>query len=285
MSLTLIIANKAYSSWSFRPWILMRHFGIPFDEITIPLAQNDTQARIKSFSPSGKCPALRDGETLIWDSLSIIEYLVELHPQMPLWPAKREARAQARSLAAEIHSGFMSLRTHLPMNMRRAVRKRELTPNVSADIARIEEALEQTKAAFGQAGAFLFNEFSAADAMFAPLVNRFHVYDVGVRPSTRQYMDTVMALPAWQEWQAQALAEPWTIDKYETADSDTGELPSLTSNAKELAVVGQYEKQGTHYVMYSDGSVEVRSEHTVFHFKTMAELKAFLESEGRIPQE
>ncbi|HTV33628.1 MAG TPA: glutathione S-transferase family protein [Methylocella sp.] len=215
MSLTLVIANKVYSSWSFRPWILMRHFGIHFDEILIPLAQDDTGPRIKSFSPSGKCPALRDGETLVWDSLAIIEYLAELHPEKALWPTLPDARAQARSLSAEMHSGFMNLRAHLPMNMRRRVRKRELTPEVSADIARIEEAFSQAKTMFGQASDFLFGEFSAADAMFAPVVSRLHVYEVGVSPSTRRYMDAIMALPAWQEWQTQALAEPWTISKFE----------------------------------------------------------------------
>jgi glutathione S-transferase len=215
LSLTLVIANKAYSSWSFRPWILMRHFGIAFDEIVIPMAQEDTRTEMLRYSPAGKCPALRDGEIAVWDSLAIIEYVAESTPDKPLWPKPRAARAQARSLAAEMHSGFMGLRGLLPMNMRRAVKRHELTPEASADVARIEVAFKQARDAFGQAGSFLFGDFSGADAMFAPVVNRLHVYDVAVTAATRAYMDAMMALPAWQDWSAQAQAEPWTIGKYE----------------------------------------------------------------------
>jgi len=217
LSLTLIIANKAYSSWSFRPWILMRHFGIAFDEIVIPMAQDNTRSEMLRYSPAGKCPALRDGDITVWDSLAIIEYLAELTPDLPLWPKPRAARAAARSLAAEMHSGFMGLRQLLPMNMRRAVKRRELTAEAGADVARIEAAFKLARDAFGEAGRFLFGDFSAADAMFAPMVNRLHVYDVAVTPTTRAYMDAMMALPAWREWQAQAQAEPWTIGKYEAA--------------------------------------------------------------------
>jgi glutathione S-transferase len=172
------------------------------------------------FSPTGKCPSLHDGEIVIWDSLAIIEYVAELHPNMPIWPrtrAARAARAQARSLAAEMHSGFMGIRGLLPMNMRRKVKQRELTPEASADVARLEQAFKQARRKFGQAGAFLFGDFSAADAMFAPVVNRLHVYKVAVTPGTRAYMDVMMALPAWQNWSAQAQAETWIIDKYEIA--------------------------------------------------------------------
>ncbi len=217
MSLTLIIANKAYSSWSFRPWILMRHFGTAFDEIVIPLGADATSADMLRYSPAGKCPSLRDGKIVVWDSLAIIEYVAELHPNMPIWPRPRAARAQARSLAAEMHSSFTGLRGLLPMNMRRMVKQRELTPEASADVARLEQAFEQARGEFGQAGAFLFGDFSAADAMFAPVVNRLHVYQVAVTPGTRVYMDAMMALPAWQNWTAQAQAETWIIDKYEIA--------------------------------------------------------------------
>jgi glutathione S-transferase len=213
----LVIANKAYSSWSFRPWILMRHFGIAFDEIVIPMAQENTRAEMLRFSPAGKCPSLHDGKIVVWDSLAIIEYLAERHPRMPIWPRSRAARAQARSLAAEMHSGFAGMRGLLPMNMRRGVKKRELTPEASADIARLEHAFGQARREFGQAGAFLFGDFSAADAMFAPVVNRLHVYKVAVTPGTRAYMDAMMALPAWKDWSAQAKAETWIIDKYEIA--------------------------------------------------------------------
>lgn len=217
MSLTLAIANKTYSSWSFRPWILLRHFGIAFDEVMIPMAQETTRAEMLRFSPAGKCPALRDGDIIVWDSLAIIEYIAELYPQFAIWPSQRDARAQARSLAAEMHSGFMGLRSLLPMNMRRSVRKRELTPEARADVARLEQAFARARKQFGQAGAFLFGNFSAADAMFAPVVNRLHVYDVAVTPPTRDYMDAMMVLAAWQDWRAQAQAETWTIEKYEVA--------------------------------------------------------------------
>lgn len=215
MKPTLVIANKNYSSWSFRPWILMRHFGIAFEEIVIPLAQDNTQAEILRYSPAGKCPSLHDGEITVWDSLAIIEYVAELHPHLPIWPSPRGARAQARSLAAEMHSGFAGLRGLLPMNMRRKVKKRELASEASADVARLEQAFGQARREFGRAGGFLFGDFSAADAMFAPVVNRLHVYDVAVTASTRTYMDAMMALPAWQNWSTEAEAEPWTIGKYE----------------------------------------------------------------------
>jgi glutathione S-transferase len=217
MKPVLIIANKAYSSWSFRPWILMRHFGIAFDEVAIPLAQENSGAEILRFSPAGKCPSLHDGNIVVSDSLAIIEYLAERYPHMPIWPRPMAARAQARSLAAEMHSGFTGIRSLLPMNMRREVKKRELTPEASADVARLERAFGQARREFGQAGAFLFGSFSAADAMFAPVVNRLHVYKVAVTPGTRAYMDAMMALPAWQDWSAQAQAETWIIDKYEIA--------------------------------------------------------------------
>ena len=212
MSLTLVIANKTYSSWSFRPWILMRHYGIAFDEIMIPLAQDNTREEILRVSPSGKCPALHDGDIIVWDSLAIIESPKSIQKSRSCRAARR---AGAGALAAEMHSGFTGMRQLLPMNMRRAVRKRNLTPEASADVARIEQAFRQARNQFGQAGAFLFGDFSAADAMFAPVVNRLHIYDVPVTAATRAYMDAMMALPAWQEWQAQA--EPWTIGKYEVA--------------------------------------------------------------------
>ncbi len=193
----------------------MRHFGVPFDEITVPLGQESTRAEILRYSPAAKCPCLRDGEILVWDSLAIIEYIAESFPDVAIWPVKPAARAQARSLAAEMHSGFAPLRVHLPMNMRRPVRKRALTPEATADLARIEQAFAQARERFGAGGDFLFGEFSAADAMFAPIINRLHIYDAPVSPRTRDYMDAMMALPAWRDWSAGAFAERWTIEKYD----------------------------------------------------------------------
>jgi glutathione S-transferase len=215
MSLTLVLANKAYSSWSFRPFILMRYFEIPFSEIVVPLGEESTHAEILRYSPSGKCPALRDGKLVVWDSLAIIEYLAERFSSLPIWPREQEPRARARSLSAEMHSGFAALRTHLPMNMRRAPKRCEVPPEAQADIERIEAAWADARQNFAGGGGFLFGNFSAADAMFAPVVNRFHIYDVAVGKTTRAYMDRVVALPAYRDWQKGAEAESWRIAKYE----------------------------------------------------------------------
>lgn len=215
MSLTLVIANKCYSSWSFRPWILMRHLDIPFEEVVVPLAEPATHDALVLHTPSGKAPCLHDGDLTLWDSLSIIEYLAETFPELPVWPKERRARAEARSLAAEMHSGFMELRAQMPMNLRRKVQKLEPTSGAVADVARVEQAFARAREQFGRGGDFLFGAFSAADAMFAPVVNRLHIYDVAVTPLTRTYMDRMMALPAWQDWSRQAALEPWTIAKYE----------------------------------------------------------------------
>ena len=217
MPLKLILANKAYSSWSFRPWILLAQLKIPFEEAVIPLDQPETRAMILEHSPSGKCPALRDGRITVWESLAIVEYVAELFPQKAIWPRGKAARAQARSLAAEMHAGFLALRQHCPANFRRAPRKIELASAVEADVARVEAAWARARDAFGAAGPFLFGRFCVADAMFAPVVNRLHIYEIPVARAARSYMDAMMALPAWKEWVADAEAEPWRIEKYEVA--------------------------------------------------------------------
>jgi glutathione S-transferase len=214
MALTLVIANKAYSSWSFRSWILMRQFGIPFAEITVPLGLDTTREEILRYSPSAKCPVLLDGDLTVWDSLAIIEYLAEANPQLAIWPKDKAARAMARAISAEMHSGFMALRAHLPMNMRRPVRERTLTPEVAEGVVRIEEIWAEARKKFGKGG-FLFGEFSAADAMYAPVVSRFHTYAVPVSAESRAYMEKVMSLPAWTEWRNGAEVESWHIAKYE----------------------------------------------------------------------
>jgi glutathione S-transferase len=219
MKPTLAIANKTYSSWSFRPWILMRHFGIAFDEIVIPMAQENTRAEMLRFSPAGKCPSLHDGEIVVWDSLAIIEYVARRTPSTHSNLAEAAGGAGAgpftrRRNAFGLHGHPRGL---LPMNMHRKVKQRELTPEARADIARLEQAFGQARREFGQASAFLFGDFSAADAMFAPVANLLHVYKVAVTPATRAYMDAMMALPAWQIWSAQAQVETWIIDKDEIA--------------------------------------------------------------------
>jgi glutathione S-transferase len=213
--LELVIVNKRYSSWSFRAWIVMRHFNIPFTEVVVPMAQETTRAEILRYSPSAKCPCLQDGAITVWDSLAIIEYLAETFPDLAIWPRDRAARAEARSLAAEMHSSFMAMRSSLPMNMWREPSAITLTSEALADIARIEAAFAEARKQFGKGGDFLFGDFSAADAMFAPVVSRFHTYFVEVSPVTRTYMDAMMALPAFRAWQADAEAEPWHIGKYD----------------------------------------------------------------------
>lgn len=214
--LTLVIANKAYSSWSQRPWILMRHFGIPFREIVIPMGRPETRADMLEHAPTGKCPSLKDGELSIWDSLAIIEYLAERFPDHAIWPGDRAARALARSMSAEMHSGFQNLRMQFPTQYRRAPRHIEPNKETAADIARIEAAWAEARRRFGRGGPFLFGAFSAADAMYAPVVNRLHVYDADVGADTRAYMDAMRTLPAWKDWEAGAAAEPWTMEKYDS---------------------------------------------------------------------
>jgi len=213
--LKLIFANKAYSSWSQRAWILLAHFKIPFEETVIPLDLPETHARILKHSPNGKVPALIDGPITVWESLSVIEYVAETHPEKAIWPRGKAARAHARSLAAEMHAGFQALRQACPANFRRSVRKLALSEAAAADVVRIEAAWAHARKTFGKAGPFLFGRFCAADAMFAPVVNRLHIYDVPVSRRTREYMAAVMALPAWKAWVADAEAEEWRIEKYD----------------------------------------------------------------------
>ena len=217
MALTLIIANKTYSSWSMRPWLLLRHFEIGFDEVVIPMDRPATRAEMLRHAPTGKCPALRDGEVAVWDSLAIVEYLAERHPDLPIWPVDRAARATARSIAAEMHAGFATLRTAMPMNTRRVPPRplrdvggsAETQDQLRGEVARVEAAWRDARTLFAGGGAFLFGAFSAADAMFAPVVSRLRTYAVPVAADTRAYMEAIAALPAWRDWHAEAEAEGW----------------------------------------------------------------------------
>jgi glutathione S-transferase len=215
MPLKLVVANKAYSSWSLRPWILLAHFKIPFEEVVIPMERPETREEMLKHAPTGKCPSLHDGKIAVWESLAIMEYVAEQYPEKAIWPKGKAARAHARSLANEMHAGFQALRQECPTNFRRAPKAVALSEDAKADVARIEAAWAGAQEAFGKSGPFLFGRFSAADAMFAPVVNRFHAYAVPVSPATRSYMDAVMALPAWKAWIADGEAEPWRIEKYE----------------------------------------------------------------------
>ena len=213
MPLHLYVANKAYSSWSLRPWILMTEFGIAFDETVIPMYQPETRAAMLAVSPNGKMPALHDGEVVIPESLAIVEYLAEARPDLPIWPRDRAARALARAISSEMHAGFTALRGACPTNFRRSPKALAVDAAMRADVDRIEAIWADARARFGarsgQGGPFLFGAFSAADAMYAPVVNRFHAYAIPVSPASRAYMEAVMALPSWRAWIAGAEAEPW----------------------------------------------------------------------------
>jgi glutathione S-transferase len=211
----LIIGNKNYSSWSFRPWLALKVAGISFEEEVISLDDPNFKSRVGRISGTGKVPALADGAVQVWESLAILEYLAEKFPRARLWPAESAARAEARAVAAEMHAGFVPLRRHLPMNMWRPVRRRELTPQVQADITRIEAMWTNCRTRFGAGGEFLFGSFGAADAMYVPVVSRFHTYGVGLGGVARDYMHAVMALSAWSEWKVAALAEPWVLPEDE----------------------------------------------------------------------
>jgi glutathione S-transferase len=209
MTLHLIIGNKNYSSWSFRPWIGMKALDIAFEETVISLEAKDFKARVTAQSGAGKVPVLIDGEVRVWESLAILEYLAEKFPAAALWPAQGGARAHARAVASEMHAGFQPLRRQLPMNMWRPVKPRALDAEAAANVSRIDSIWGECLTKFG--GPFLFGKFGAADAMFAPVVSRFHTYAVEVGAAARSYMNAVMALPAWTEWRAVALREPWVL--------------------------------------------------------------------------
>jgi glutathione S-transferase len=218
MALKLIIGNKNYSSWSMRPWLALRANQIAFEEIFIPLYTGDTdKKRILGFTQSGKVPALLDGDVTVWDSLAIIEYAAERFPQTRLWPEDRASRAHARSISAEMHSGFAALRNECGMNLHRPVGAVTLSADARADIARIQQIWVECRERYGKSGPFLFGAFGGADAMFAPVVHRFRTYAIEVAPEARRYMDTMMSLPAFQEWTRAGLAETLVIEKFETA--------------------------------------------------------------------
>ena len=211
-ALTLIIGNKNYSSWSMRPWLVLRQADIPFEEVRIPLYATATLAQ---WSPSGLVPALHDGDIKVWDSLAIGEYLNERFPDKQLWPADAAARAVARSISAEMHAGFAALRQNMSMNIRARYPGMGRTPECLADIERILAIWTDCRAHFGSGGDFLFGRFSIADAMYAPVVLRFQTYGVALTGAAKAYADAVLALPAVQEWVADGVAETERIAAFE----------------------------------------------------------------------
>ncbi len=207
-NLTLTIGDKNLSSWSLRPWLLMRQTGIPFSEETIKLDLPETKRILRERSPSGLVPFLTHRDLVIPDSLAIAEYLNELFPDKQLWPADMAARAMARAISAEMHSGFSALRTVWPMNFVREGLQHLTTGGVQRDVDRIDAIWSESRRKFGADGPFLFGAFSIADAMYAPVVSRFRTYGpVALSQASQDYMDTISALPALQDWRQGALEE------------------------------------------------------------------------------
>jgi len=209
MALHLVIGNKNYSSWSFRPWLALKVAGIAFDETVISLEAHDFKVRVTALSSAGRVPVLIDGDIRVWESLAILEYLAEKFPVAGLWPKDAAARAHARAVAAEIHAGFVPLRSQLPMNVARPIKARALDEAAAKDVARIEAIWSECRNKYG--GPFLFGPFGAADAMYAPVVWRFHTYAVAVGAPGHAYMDAMKALPTWSEWRDAARRERWVL--------------------------------------------------------------------------
>lgn len=207
--LTLVIGNRNYSSWSLRPWMLLKRLGLEFREIVIRLDTPTSKDEIEKYSPSGRVPVLLDGDLTVWDSLAICEYLAELSGRG--WPSDPAARAVARCACAEMHSGFVNLRMEWPMNARARNRRTITTPGLEADIDRIDEIWNDCRGRFGAAGPWLFGEYCIADAMYAPVVLRFNTYGARISETARWYMAAVLEDATLQSWLAAAKAEPWTI--------------------------------------------------------------------------
>ncbi len=212
---TLVIGNRNYSSWSMRAWLALRATGAPFDEVLVPLGRPETGAEILRWSPTGRVPALHDGGLVIWDSLAICEYLAEKFPAAGLWPADPAARAAARSVTAEMHSGFTALRSQMPMNLRASRPVAEREPAVDEDVRRILEIWESCRRDFGAGGELLFGEFTIADAFYAPVASRFITYGVDPQGAAGRYMAALWALPAVREWADAARAEDLRVSRYD----------------------------------------------------------------------
>lgn len=214
---TLIIGNRNYSSWSLRAWLFLAHHGLPFDEVCVPLYAPDSRSRLLAHSPVGKVPILLDGDLRVWESIAILEYLAERHPDCAGWSADRAARAHARAIAAEMHAGFLALRSNCPMNVRRTFAPRTWPEDVQRDVARIDAMWSDCRARFGADGPFLFGAFGIADCMYAPVVWRLNGYGHALSAPAAEYVAAMLALPAMQRWREAAVAEPHVLPQFEAA--------------------------------------------------------------------
>jgi len=206
-ALSLLIGNKNYSSWSLRPWLLLKQTGLAFEEVRVAFNTPEFATRVRAYSPAGKVPALRHGAISVWDSLAICEYVNEAFPEQRAWPRAPEERAVARAISAEMHSGFTALRGQMPMNVRAKDRRVQETPELEGDIARISAIWRDCRALSAARGPFLFGEFSIADAMYAPVAFRFATYGVALGPVEAAYVESLRRLPAMTEWAAASAAE------------------------------------------------------------------------------
>lgn len=209
-NMKLYIGNKNYSSWSFRPWIGMKVLGVEFMEELIPFDMAGGNPKFKTFSPTGKVPVLVDGDQTIFESLAILDHLSRKFPDKGFWPSDAKAHSHAMAISCEMLGGFSALRNQCPMNMRRPIVKMEQDEALQKDVSRIEKLWSDCLSQSG--GPFLFGEFSNADAMFAPVVNRFEVYKLSENQDVLKYMENVKSLDAWQEWESEGKAEPWIVD-------------------------------------------------------------------------
>lgn len=212
--IVLVIGDKAWSSWSLRPWLAAKVARIPMREVAVRLRQPDTEQQIAAHSPSRKVPVLKHGEVTVWDSLAICEYLAELAPEAGLWPEEREARAVARAISAEMHAGFFMLRNEFPMDFHARILGRDPSEKAARDIARVAEIWRTTRERFGAGGPFLFGHFTIADAMYAPVATRFRTYAIdlshfGDDGTAARYSDALLSMPEMVEWGAGA-ASPLT---------------------------------------------------------------------------
>lgn len=214
-NLTLVIGNRKYSSWSFRPWLLLKVAGIPFAEKLIPIRKPSTAGAIRRYSPAGRVPVLVDGSVTVWESLAICEHVAESFPSKGLWPKDPRAKALARSISHEMHAGFQGLRSHLPCHFLARYRDFKVVPEAQADIDRVLEIWRNCRKRWGKGGSFLFGRFGVADAMYAPVVFRFLAYGVPVDRVSKKYMEAVTSLPASREWVDAARREKETIAAYE----------------------------------------------------------------------
>jgi glutathione S-transferase len=209
----LLIGNKNYSSWSMRPWLVMTHFAMPFEEKMVPLSGDGWKENLVKLSPTGRVPVLIDGSLIIPETLAIIEYLADTHPHKPIWPGSTSSRARARAIASEMHAGFTALRSHAPMNLRASYPGRVNYDAVKGDVDRFEEIVSSSVRDSG--GPYLFGEFSAADAMMAPLASRMRTYALPCSAVLKDYVDAIHELPAFKVWLTDALAETAVMEQDE----------------------------------------------------------------------